>query len=544
MKNPHKKEAIEVKNRELQEIFEIERSAHALAALIEAQRQKKIVFETEMERRKRELEEEIATTHDAWAREEAERGQQVKEREAFEKETAAREQELAEREKKLAEREKHQAELEKRVELFPRELEAQVNRAVKETADRRKPMAIRSLQENALLWATISVLVFLALAAPSALAEECSTALIFGAAAEDGRPILWKNRDTDRLSNKVVYVAEVPFSYLGLVNADDPSGRRVWAGLNAAGFAIENSVAYNLPSKSSEAKDLEGVVMGDALRSCRTVDDFEAYLKRNQGPDLGCQANFGVIDAAGGAALFEVHNRGYTRWNAAEFAEKFILTTNFSRSGEVKTGRGYVRFDRLVELSKSVPAGKYSVARILQDFARDLGHPYMNYPDAAARSTLPPDKPILIHTQQTIDRSDTSCAVVAQGVAPGGDPRDATLWVLLGEPVCGIAVPLWVEAADVPAELGDGEMAPLVKEAARLKGKARPFTDEERQTYLDLTRLDNAAGTGWLPVLMKKEREILEKTAAFLATRPGPAQKAEFQKQMAAEALRALQAIP
>jgi hypothetical protein len=31
--------------------------------------------------------------------------------------------------------------------------------------------------------------------------------------------MLWKNRDTDNLSNKVVFVREAPFSYLALVDA-------------------------------------------------------------------------------------------------------------------------------------------------------------------------------------------------------------------------------------------------------------------------------------------------------------------------------------
>lgn len=42
------KEAIAAKDRELAEIFEIERSAHSLAALLEAQKQKREAFEREM----------------------------------------------------------------------------------------------------------------------------------------------------------------------------------------------------------------------------------------------------------------------------------------------------------------------------------------------------------------------------------------------------------------------------------------------------------------------------------------------------------------
>ena len=82
--------------------------------------------------------------------------------------------------------------------------------------------------------------------------EGCTTAIIHSDAAGEGVPILWKNRDTGFLSNKVIYVNEMPFSYIGLVNAKETSGRWVYAGLNCEGFGIMNSVAYNLPKKTGE----------------------------------------------------------------------------------------------------------------------------------------------------------------------------------------------------------------------------------------------------------------------------------------------------
>ena len=58
---------------------------------------------------------------------------------------------------------------------------------------------------------------------------------------------------------------ETPFSYLGLADVEDRSGRSVFAGLNSEGFGIINSVAYNLPRKEGEQEDLEGMLMADAL---------------------------------------------------------------------------------------------------------------------------------------------------------------------------------------------------------------------------------------------------------------------------------------
>jgi hypothetical protein len=391
--------------------------------------------------------------------------------------------------------------------------------------------------------ATLTLLSCALLPSFRAAAEECSAAVVSAAAGMDGRPILWKNRDTDALRNKLVFVDESPQPYLGICDAGDASGRRVFAGLNAAGFAIMNTVAYNLPLPSGEARDFEGAIMADALRRCRSVEDFAAYLNDNRGPGLGSQANFGVLDATGGAALFEVHNHGFSRLDAQDAAEKYLLVTNFSRSGEADAGRGYVRFERLNALFHADEDGKFGVAQVLQNFARDLQNPYLPRLDPASRAQLPAQTPYYVHTQQTIDRGSTAAAIVIHGVNRGQEPGAATLWVILGEPVCGIAVPLWVEAGTVPAELNAGDTAPINRESMRLKALLRPFKDSERVEYANLARLENGSGSGWLPVLLAKERTIFDRTASFLATQPDPAAKAAFEKQMAAEALQTLQSV-
>ena len=380
-------------------------------------------------------------------------------------------------------------------------------------------------------------------AARSAATDECTTAVITGAATADGNPILWKNRDTDTLSNKVVLVREQPYDYLAVVNARETSGRIAWGGLNAAGFAIINSVAYNLPESKGESADREGDVMADALRTCATADDFERYLAANLGAGLGCQTNFCVIDAHGGAAIFETHNHGYQRLEAGGTPEKCLLNTNFSRSGTPDEGAGYLRFDRETELFRSVPAGKLTHEFVLQTASRDLGHVLLRHPAPAEWKKLPADRPEWIHANYTIDRASTACAIVVHGVRPGEDPRHATLWVILGEPVCSIAVPLWVAAGDTPAELREGDDAPIEREAARLKDRLRPLKGRDRREYLDLSKLDNREGTGWLPGDLELERQILERTARLLRERPDSTRLAKFEQTTAGQVLAALQRI-
>ena len=377
-------------------------------------------------------------------------------------------------------------------------------------------------------------------AALPAIAEECTTAVISPAGSADGAPLLWKNRDTGTLSNKLLFVDEEPFDYLCLANADSDSGRMCYAGLNAVGFGIMNTVAYNLPDREGEMKDLEGAIMADALRTCRTVDDFEAYLTANLGPDLGSLANFGVIDSSGAAVVYEVHNHGFERLDAAMSPAGRLLVTNFARSGAEGDGQGYLRFERATQLLGALAPDKVAARSIVHRVSRDLGHTLLDHPDLNELATLPAAAPQWISSRDCIDRPDTSAAVVIVGAT---DSSPATLWVIPGEPLTAIAVPVWPAAGSSPKALWDGEEAPLWRESLRIKRLLRPFTEGHKEDYLDLTRLDNAAGTGFLPALLRTEGEILDRTAAFLTEPRTAAELAAFQEEMANLALGALRTI-
>ena len=166
--------AIVIKDEELKELYEIERSAETLAALIEAQNKKRQEFELEMIARKEEFDREIITTREEWVKEKKGYEADIKERDAaeakrrerekeeygyafkreqwlakdkFEDEKAKTEKEiqlkkehmekeLTGREKAVAEREEELAELQKKVIAFPDEIKEAVNKAVKETTER------------------------------------------------------------------------------------------------------------------------------------------------------------------------------------------------------------------------------------------------------------------------------------------------------------------------------------------------------------------------------------------------------------------------
>lgn len=168
------KKAIQFREREIQELYQIDRAAATLAALIEAQSRKKLEFEEEMETKRSELEGELATLRADWTREKQERDAESKEWAAAEKKRRDREKEefgysfereqkllkdrfadekeklekeikfkkeqlekeLAERERAIATKEAEFAELSKKAASFPKELETAVNQAVKEITER------------------------------------------------------------------------------------------------------------------------------------------------------------------------------------------------------------------------------------------------------------------------------------------------------------------------------------------------------------------------------------------------------------------------
>lgn len=381
------------------------------------------------------------------------------------------------------------------------------------------------------------------LAVPERGLEQCTSAVVSMHAAAENVPILWKNRDTGELSNKVVYVKESPYRYLALVNADSSSGRQCFAGLNSKGFAIMNTVAYNLPKKTGEMEDLEGIIMADALRTCQSVHDFEGYIKANQGPWLGSWSNFGVIDAAGNAFLFEIHNHGYKKIDAAVVPGKYIVNTNYARSGTAGKGAGYLRFERASQLFQDLSGKKINFQDILCRFTRDISHILLKHPSISELKTLPTSRDRWIYTRDCINRPITSAAAVFIGKDPSNPNSLSTMWIIPGEPLCAIALPLWVEAGCCPEVLWKGESAPMWQESLRIKKIIRPYREGSKINYLNLTRLDNADGTGYLPIILNTEEAIINETIEFLKENRTPSELAAFQEKMAEKAYSVLKSI-
>jgi hypothetical protein len=347
--------------------------------------------------------------------------------------------------------------------------------------------------------------------------EACTAIIISGKATPDGRPILWKNRDTDQFRNAIKYFDDGKYKSIGLINTDDPEGKAVWAGYNSAGFAIINTVSYNLISKDTvRLKDQEGVIMREALQMCATVADFEAFLQNRPKP-LGVETNFGVIDAFGGAAWFETDNFSFKKLDVNDPALApmgYMIHTNFSFTGDPKRGSGHIRFKTAEDLFyQAAQQNNLTVRFILQDVSRSLWHSLIRIDLKSL--TVSPVEQKFVHFTDFIPRYSSTASVAIQGVLAGENSDFTTMWTVLGFPLTSVVIPIWLcQGVNQPGLVtinGEG-VAPLCNKALLLKEKLFPVIQNYRSSYINLSFLYNTNGTGYMQLLKTVEDTVFERS--------------------------------
>jgi hypothetical protein len=382
----------------------------------------------------------------------------------------------------------------------------------------------------------LSAIIIFFLLIASVRADECTTAVISAKATVDGRPLLWKNRDTDEQNNKLVFLSEGPFLAVGLANVGISTS--IWMGCNEKGFAMENSDSEDLEGSSGTEN---GQFLRYALLHCASVADFEALLLETNSSGRKTQANYGVIDATGAAAIFETGNHTFRKYDANDPSDApygFIVRTNFAFTGD-GSGTGYVRYDRAVALLTAPAIFKTLTHEfLLHTVARDLNNgvidPYP-LPYEGSQDGLPVG---YIRTNNSINRFKTRSCVVFHGILPGENPLLTTMWVILGEPVCSIAVPVWVLAGSVPAELG-GPVTALMDDTAIIK-RAACYSLLTSPEYINTYKLDDGLGGGIFSFTLPTEdwtfKQAREALSNWRVSFPAPETTARVQNEIARQA--------
>lgn len=350
----------------------------------------------------------------------------------------------------------------------------------------------------------------------------CTTFIISGKSTTDGKPILFKNRDTDIMDNSLVYFTDGKYDYIGLVTGDNSWDKMVWGGYNSAGFAIINSAAYNNNiGDTSKFIDQEGVLMKLALQSCRTLADFEQLLNTLPKP-LGVDANFGVIDAYGGAAYYETGNYRYVKYDVNDpvvAPNGFLVRTNHSYSGDLEKGFGFCRYETALSALTEASTGKKLIPEYLFDhIARNLTH-------SLTKTDLCKDIPEGNEKEfrffiDYIPRRISASAVMIVGAPDEKQVNNIVMWTILGFPLTSIAVPAWIAGGDhLPAAvtMKTNLHSPICDAALMMKGNCFPITHDGGQNYINMTAVMNSENTGYMQLLKPLEETVFAKANEMIA---------------------------
>jgi|WetSurMetagenome_2_1015567.scaffolds.fasta_scaffold03220_7 hypothetical protein len=364
----------------------------------------------------------------------------------------------------------------------------------------------------------------------------CTSAVISGKATRDGRPILWKQRDTGTLENKLVYHTDGKYVFLGVHNLDDTANAEMFMGSNAAGFSIINTQSYNLDYPKYRGKmDEEGILMKRALAVCATLADFEALLKETAGK-RGVEANFGVVDARGGAAYYETDPFTFKKFDANDpmiAPNGYLLRTNFSASGRPEKGQGYIRYQTEVDLFQWGYLGEgLTVEFLLREATTCLRHSLTGIDLEGGVLPESDETACVVNFADFIPRYSTAASMIIQGVAEGEDPSFTTLWTVLGSPLTTPVLPVWVKyAGQVPSQLYavKGHPSVLNDVSLRLKSRCFPLKVSEGRYYVDLAKVMNRQGTGTLQKLRSVDQSLVVGGRRLLdAMRSGKATASEM----------------
>ncbi len=330
------------------------------------------------------------------------------------------------------------------------------------------------------------IIAILLSASGTCASSACTSAIISGRLTRDGRPLMWKHRDTGCVDNFVSPVrAQSPneYNYVALFNMGDSTLSEAWIGMNETGFAVMNTASYNLAPDTASYKDREGFIMSMALKRCRNLPDFESLLSSLPRP-LGVQANFGAIDADGRGAYYETCDTGYVKYDLADVAEGYMTRTNYSCSGEQDAGYGYIREQNERELMKPyIDSCNVSPEMFTEVLSRSFYHSLIgrDFEESA-------DEWII--DQDFIPRYSSSASVVVEGIVPGGDVEQPVMWTVLGYPPCSYVQAVTVD--DVPNPLkpsGATWRSPFCDEVMARKSEVFPISRGSGSHYIHLPSL-------------------------------------------------------
>ncbi len=281
-------------------------------------------------------------------------------------------------------------------------------------------------------------------------AEEGVFAVISPTATFDNRPMLWKNRYSDSTNTALHAFRGKKYDYIGLIKNNDTTA--VLAGQNTSGFAL----VFNTPMDSKDTLSINpAVLVKSALGECATVQEFKALLNTQN-----CSSIFGCFDNRGNCSVLESTPNSVIDFNISnpETAPNgFLVRQQFSMSAIAQLESDSWSYHRAKYILNQQAARKNIDSQyLLQVVARDVTSKDLDPAPLPFNGRYKDAPKQFVKTENTINSYRTTNAFVFYGSSPN-KPGQAGFYYIAGDPLCGVAVPLWPDCGEVPKSLqGNG----------------------------------------------------------------------------------------
>ena len=303
----------------------------------------------------------------------------------------------------------------------------------------------------------------------------CTSAVVAPQRSSEGVPLLWKHRDNSKFTNtRIEYIDDGKYAYTAVVPNTKNYAKGLYGGINEKGLGIISTATKNLPESTPEEykacplRRLRGGAMWNGLRECATIEEFEELLKTTK-RSRRSHSNFGVGDATGAVAYFEVWDVGYRRYDVDKSGnDGFDVRANFSHCGDPeKKGSSEYRYN-LIMKEMGAHQGNFTPQDFI-GYSRSYNSiKYGNVLDLEQRYYC---------SNHTVPRTWTVGVFVM--VCDGENPR---MLAMNGHPVSSLAVPIYVKAGKNIPECVHGDAMRLLSNDFRKK--AYPLVGDKKKRRL------------------------------------------------------------
>ena len=250
--------------------------------------------------------------------------------------------------------------------------------------------------------------------------------------------------------------------------------------------------------------------MGLSLGRCSSVDEFELFLDSLPKP-IEVRANYVVIDANGGASVFEVSSYTFTRFDTDSTAEGFLVRANLSFSQDM------TNIDSLYPSSVS----RHTIATnylnealqidgyITKENFFELSRCLVNSDSDDLRDVAPfsEEPPVPMSFSRLIPTYSSTSSMIVQGILPDEIPDLTTAWTMVGPPLSTVIIPFWMTSDrtfPTKSVIGSDGYSWLSHQGQLLKSSM--FINS---TTVNLAKLYNLSSTGIMQKIGRIEEDIL-----------------------------------